>query len=396
MIVNKRNLNALTQIVKLGEGKDFSQVRTPTVPIFQTSNYLYNNVEEGTDILLSKKPGHIYTRYTNPTVDTLNEIMAGLEHAQSSLSFASGMAAISSTIMALCQPGDHIVSSAYIYGGTFTFFQNQLSRFNVSVSFVDPRDHKAINSAIQENTKVLYTEPLANPTLIASELNYWQDLAHKNNCRLIVDNTFTPPPICYPLVLGADISIHSATKYLGGHSDLLGGIVCASNNDIETIRPVMKTFGPSLAPMIAWLLIRGIRTLGIRLHRQNENAAQLAEYLQSHPTVKKVYYPGLADNPQHQLCRTQFNGFSGMLAFEVNGGFEAAKTVMKNLELILFTVSLGDISSLISHPASTSHVYLSREERAKIGVTDGLLRLSVGIEYIDDLKEDLKQALDKI
>ena len=394
--MNKKNLNPLTEIIKLGEGKDFSDVRTPTVPIFQTSNYLYNNVDDGTEILLSKKSGHIYTRYTNPTVDTLDEIMAGLEHAPAALSFASGMAAISSAIMALCKPGDHIVSSAYIYGGTFTFFQNQLSRFNISVTFVDTRDHDAVRSAVQKNTKIFYTEPLANPTLIASDLDFWQKLAHQHDCRLIVDNTFTPPPICYPLDQGADISIHSATKYLGGHSDLLGGIVCASREDIEEIRPVMKTFGPTLAPMIAWLLIRGIRTLGVRLDRQNYNALQLALFLQEHPAVQQVYYPGLADNPQHTLCRNQFAGYSGMLAFEVKGGCTAAKKVMESLELVLFTVSLGDISSLISHPASTSHVYLSPQEREKIGVTDGLLRLSVGIEYIEDLKADLEQALDKL
>jgi len=394
MSKDKRHL--LTQIVKLGEGKDFSDIRTPTVPIFQTSNYLYDNIEDGTDILLSKKPGHIYARYSNPTVDTLNEIMAGLENSESALAFASGMAAISSTIMAICEPGDHIVSSEYIYGGTYTFFQNQLSRFNISVSYVDPRDHNQLTNAIQSNTKILYTEPLANPTLIASDLKFWTDLAHKHKCKLIVDNTFTPPPICTPLKVGVDISIHSATKYLGGHSDLLGGIVCSSDDNIEIIRPVTKTFGPSLAPMIAWLLIRGIRTLGIRTERQCSNALALAKFLQEQPGIKKVYYPGLPDDPQHNLCVDQFMGYSGMLAFEVNGGWQAAKTVMENLQTILFTVSLGDISSLISHPASTSHVYLSPEEREKIGVTDGLLRLSVGIEYIGDLKYDLQQALDKI
>jgi len=386
----------LTDIVKLGEGKDFSDVRTPTVPIFQTTNYLYDNVEDGTDILLSKKSGHIYARYTNPTVDTLNEIMAGIEKTEAALAFSSGMAAISSTILAFCQPGDHIVSSAYIYGGTYTFFQSQLSRFKIDVTFVDPRDHDSVKNAIKVNTKILYTEPLANPTLIASDLKFWHQLAHKQKCKLIVDNTFTPPPVCYPVNFEVDISIHSATKYLGGHSDLLGGIVCASKEDIEIIRPVVKTFGPSLAPMIAWLLIRGIRTLGIRVERQCQNAMELAEFLENHPIISQVYYPGLKSNPQHSLCNDQFDGFSGMLAIDVKGGWPAAKTVMENLKTILFTVSLGDISSLVSHPASTSHVYLSQAERDQIGVTDGLLRLSIGIEYIDDLKSDLTQALDKI
>lgn len=388
--------NILTQIIKAGEGMDLSDIRTPGVPIFQTSNYLYNDVESGTDILLGKKPGHIYSRYSNPTIDALNTIISTLENTEEALAFASGMAAISSAVLAYCQTGDHIVSSSYIYGGTFTLFQKQLSRFKIDVTFVDPRDHQAISGAIRENTKILYTEPLANPTLIASDLSSWKKLADQHRCKLVIDNTFTPPPIFRPIELGADVVIHSATKYLGGHSDLIGGLVCASKEEIETIRPIMKTFGPTMAPIIAWLLIRGIRTLGVRIERQNQSANELAVFLSNHPKVNKVFYAGLEDNPQHDLAKTQFNGFSGMLAFEVKGGWKEAKTVMENLKTILFTVSLGDVSSLVSHPASTSHVYLSEEERKKIGVTDGLLRLSVGLEYIEDLKNDLNNALNKI
>lgn len=395
MTMNK-NWQIATQIIKAGEGKDFSNVRIPGVPIFQTSNYLYNDVESGTEILLSRQPGHIYSRYSNPTVETLNEIMAGLENTDSALSFASGMSAISSTILGLCEPGDHIVSSALIYGGTYTFFQKQLSRLKLDVSFVDPRDHSAVRKAIRPQTKVLYTEPLANPTLIASDLSFWSGLAKEHKCSFVVDNTFTPPPLCRPTDFGADVVVHSATKYLGGHSDLLGGIVCANSDHIEKIRPVMKTFGPNLAPMIAWLLIRGIRTLAVRLEKQNENALKLAKFLSSHPKINRVFYAGLDENPQAQLNQKQFAGFSGMLAFEVKGGWEAAKKVMENFKVILFAVSLGDISSLVSHPASTSHVYLSENERASIGVTDGLLRLSLGLEHIDDLKQDLEQALSLI
>ena len=391
---DKWNIN--TKIIKSGEGKDFSNVRTPSVPIFQSSNYLYENIESGTDILLSKTPGHIYSRYSNPTVDTLNEILADLEGGEQALSFASGMAAIASTIMAYCEPGDHIVSSAYIYGGTYTFFQKQLSRFKIDVTFVDPRNHNEIEQAINKNTKVIYTEPLANPTLISSDISFWSKLARKNKCKLIIDNTFTPPPNFWPLELGADIVIHSATKYLGGHSDLIGGIICGNEQEIETIRPVMKTFGPTMAPIIAWLIIRGIRTLGVRIEKQNLNSMELAKFLSTHPKINKVFHAGLQSNSQFELNKKQFKGFTGMLAFEVKGGWEAAKKVMENLQLVLFTVSLGDISTLISHPASTSHVYLNPEERAKIGVTDGLLRLSVGLEHLDDIKEDLNQALEQI
>ncbi|MEE9117129.1 MAG: PLP-dependent aspartate aminotransferase family protein, partial [Calditrichia bacterium] len=249
--------NILTQIIKAGEGMDLSDIRTPGVPIFQTSNYLYNDVESGTDILLGKKPGHIYSRYSNPTIDALNTIISTLENTEEALAFASGMAAISSAVLAYCQTGDHIVSSSYIYGGTFTLFQKQFSRFKIDVTFIDPRDHQAISGAIRENTKILYTEPLANPTLIASDLSSWKKLADQHRCKLVIDNTFTPPPIFRPIELGADVVIHSATKYLGGHSDLIGGLVCASKEEIETIRPIMKTFGPTMAPIIAWLLIRG-------------------------------------------------------------------------------------------------------------------------------------------
>jgi methionine-gamma-lyase len=394
--MNPEDLNILTQIIKAGEGMDLSDIRTPGVPIFQTSNYLYNDVESGTDILLSKKPGHIYARYSNPTIDALNTIIATLENTEEALAFSSGMAAISSVMLGYCQPGDHIVSSAYIYGGTYTLFQNQLSRFNIEVTFVDPRDHQAVQNAIRENTKILYTEPLANPTLIASDLAFWQKMSSKNGCKLVIDNTFTPPPILRPIEFGADVIIHSATKYLGGHSDLIGGLVCASRDEIETVRPIMKTFGPNMAPIIAWLLIRGIRTLGVRIERQNQSAKELAEFLANHARVSKVFYAGLKNNPQYSLAKSQFNGYSGMLAFEVKGGWEEAKTVMENLKTILFTVSLGDVSSLVSHPASTSHVYLSQEERKQIGVTDGLLRLSVGLEHVDDLKRDLEHALNKI
>ncbi len=393
MMKNKSNWNINTKIVKSGEGKDFSNVRTPNVPIFQTSNYLYEDVESGTDVLLGKSPGHIYSRYSNPTVDTLNEIVAELEGADLALSFASGMAAISSAILAYCEPGDHIVSSAYIYGGTYTFFEKQLSRFKIDVTFVDPRNHEEIENAITKDTKVLYTEPLANPTIIASDICFWKEIAQKNGCKLIIDNTFTPPPNFRPLDLGADIVIHSATKYLGGHSDLIGGIICGSEKEIETIRPIMKTFGPSMAPIISWLIIRGIRTLGVRIERQNYNSLELAKFLEAHSKINKVFHAELESNPQYNLNKKQFNGFTGMLAFEVKGGWEAAKKVMESFQVILFTVSLGDISSLVSHPASTSHVYLSPKDRIKIGVTDGLLRLSVGLEHIEDLKKDLDQAL---
>ena len=389
----KSKWNVQSLFVHSGSGMDFSNIRTPTVPIYQTSNYLYNNVENGTDIQLGKQPGYIYTRYSNPTVDALNHVLADIEGGEAALSFNSGLAAISATILAYCKPGDHIVASSLIYGGTYHLFQEQMWNLAIKTTFVDPTNLQEIETSIKRCTRILYTEPLANPTLVSSHISQWAKIAHSSDCKLIVDNTFTPPPIFYPLDAGADIIIHSGTKYLRGHADLIGGAVIASKANIEIIRPNLNFYGGIISPIIAWLLLRGIRTLGVRLEKQCRSALRIAQFLENHKNVEKDNYAGLPSNPQYIFNKNQFNGFSGMLSFVVKGGLEAAKRVMQKLELIQFTVSLGDVSSLISHPASTSHVYLSPEERVAIGVTDSLLRLSVGIESTEDLISDLDNAL---
>ncbi|MFZ0390046.1 MAG: PLP-dependent aspartate aminotransferase family protein [Calditrichia bacterium] len=382
-----------SRLVHSGAGKSYRNVRTASPPIFQTSNYLYEDVESGTDILVGKQPGYIYSRYSNPTVESLNEALAGLEGADGCLSFSSGLAAISAAVLAYCRSGDHLVASELIYGGTYHLFQEHMARLGIETTFVNPADIDAVVDSIRPNTRVLYAEPLANPLLVSADIFQWAVQAHRHNCKLLVDNTFTPPPLFSPLDAGADVVIHSATKYLGGHSDLVGGAVCGSTEEIERIRPQLKYHGGIMAPFTAWLLLRGMRTLGLRLKQQCRSAAEIAAFLEKHPAVNKVFYAGLASNPQYEFNKRHFNGFSGMLAFEVKGGFAAAKRVMDNLELVQFTVSLGDVASLISHPASTSHIYLSPEERAAIGVTGGLLRLSVGIEATGDLLADLDQAL---
>ncbi len=382
-----------SRFVHSGSGMDFSRVRTPNPPIYQTSNYLYEDVEDGTDVLVSKKEGYIYTRYSNPTIDVLNTVLAEIEGGEAALSFGSGLAAISAAVMAYCAPGDHIVASSLIYGGTFHLLQEHMGRLGIDTTFVDPTDPAEVEKSIRRNSRILYTEPLANPTLVSTDIRRWAEIAHRHGCKLLVDNTFTPPPIFYPLEAGTDVVIHSATKYLGGHSDLVGGALIASNEEIEKIRPQLKYFGGIISPFIAWLLLRGIRTLGVRLERQCHNALEISRFLENHPGILKVNYAGLPSNPQYQFNKRNFNGFSGMLSFEVKGGFGKAKKVMQKLELIRFTVSLGDVASLISHPASASHIYLTPQEREAIGVTDGLLRLSVGIEAVADLIADLEQAL---
>jgi methionine-gamma-lyase len=372
---------------------DFSNIRTPTPPIYQTSNYLYHDVESGTDILVGKKDGFIYSRYSNPTIDMLNQVMAEIEGGEAALSFGSGLAAISAAVLAYCKPGDHIVASSLIYGGTYHLLKEHMQELGIETSFVDPTQLSEVRNNLQKNTRIIYTEPLANPTLVSADIPRWSEIAHQHGIKLLVDNTFTPPPLFQPLSVGTDVVIHSATKYLGGHSDLTGGVIIASDKEIETIRPQLKYFGGIISPFIAWLLLRGIRTLGVRLERQCRNALQIAEFLENHPKILKVNFAGLPSNPQYEFNKELFTDFSGMLSFEVRGGFTEAKRVMQKLELIQFTVSLGDVASLVSHPASTSHVYLTPEERESIGVSDGLLRLSTGIESVTDLIADLEQAL---
>lgn len=385
-----------SRLVHSGTGFDFSKVHTPTPPIFQSSNYSYEDVESGTEILVGKKPGYIYTRYSNPTVEVLNQVMADIEGGEASLSFSSGLAAISAAILSYCKPGEHIVSSSLIYGGTYHLLQEQMANLGIETTFVDPTDLEEVEKSIRSKTRILYAEPLANPTLVSTNIFQWSEMARNHKCKLLVDNTFTPPPIFYPLQAGADIVLHSATKYLGGHSDLLGGIVIGSQDEIERVRPQLKYHGGIISPFVAWLLLRGIRTLGVRLERQCKSALSIAEYLESHDKIEKVLYAGLPSNPQFEFNKRHFTGYSGMLSFEVTGGFEAAKKVMQKLELIRFAVSLGDVASLISHPASASHIYLTAEEREEIGISDGLLRLSVGIESTEDLIADLKKALSEL
>jgi methionine-gamma-lyase len=393
---NKSKWDIQSRLVHTGSGVDFSKVRTPNPPIFQSTNYLYQDVESGTDILVGNKPGYIYSRYTNPTVEVLNRVVADIEGGDACLSFGSGLSAISASILSYCGPGDHIVASSLIYGGSYHLMQEQMAHLGIETTFVNPTDLEEVKKSIGPKTKILYAEPLANPTLVSTDISRWAELAHQHKCKLLVDNTFTPPPIFYPLQAGANLVIHSATKYLGGHADLIGGLVIGSTDEIEKVRPQLNYHGGIISPFVAWLLLRGIRTLGIRLERQCKNALAISRHLETHHKIEKVLYAGLPSNPQFEFNQKHFNDYSGMLAFEVNGGFEAAKTVMQNLELIKFTVSLGDVSSLISHPASTSHVYLTPEERSSIGVTDGLLRLSVGIESGADLISDLQHALDQL
>jgi methionine-gamma-lyase len=392
-----KNVKLGTRAVLAAHSLDFSRVRPHVVPIYQTTNFEYDDVDEGLAVFRHEKPGYIYTRYRNPNPDLFGHMVCQLEEGQGVVTTASGMAALSSTLLTFLKPGDHIVASSAIYGGSRSFMRDQLAALHIETTFVDISDPDSVQNAFRPQSKVLFTEVLGNPNLTVADIPALAELARQRQALFIIDNTFTPPPVFQPLLHGAHISLHSATKYLGGHGDLVGGvIVCAVPEMAQAIQKTSEMYGHAMNPFNAWLAVRGTKTLVLRLQRQCANADTLAHFLASHPKVRRVYYPGLASHPQHLLARRLLNGFGAMLSFEVQGGFAAGKKVLNAVQVCHFTVSLGEIDTLIIHPASTSHVGLSPAEREAIGVSDGLLRLSVGIEDIDDLLGDLQQALDQI
>lgn len=397
--MNEKRLKSLkigTRAIAAIAHYDHRHVRAHIPPIFQTVNYEYADAEEAFAVFRKEKPGYIYSRGSNPTTDLLGRVVALLEEGESYVVAASGMAAISAVFLTLLKPGDHIVSSSAIYGGTRNFFKNRLTPLKINTSFIDITDPPKVRRSIKKNSKILYTEVLGNPNLMIADIAELAEIAREYSLSLVVDNTFSPPPLVQPLKLGADIVIHSATKYLGGHGDLIGGVAVCSEEQAKNINKTLEIYGGTLSPFNAWLALRGIKTLGVRLERQCENAATIAQFLSEHKKVNKIFYPGLPDHPQHALARQQLNAYGAMLAFEIKGGFPAGKKLLNSVSLCNFTVSLGEIDTLIMHPASTSHVWLSKEEREAIGISDGLIRLSVGIEDIVDLIGDLENALTQI
>jgi methionine-gamma-lyase len=392
-----KNWGLGTRLLKAAKADiGMGSVKPHIAPLYQTVNFEYPDAEQGLAIFDGKKEGYIYTRYRNPSTDLFAHMVAVLEGAEKGLSAASGMAAISSVFMAYARQGDHIISSKDIYGGTRAFFSQDLAAMGVDIDLVDITDIEQVANAIRPCTRIIYTEILGNPNLVVADIAGLSKLAKNHDIKLVVDNTFTPPPVAQPIEMGADIVIHSATKYIGGHGDLVGGVILGCNRELKDIAAKLVNFGGCLSPFNAWLGVRGMKTLPLRLERQCENAFQLARFLEHHSAVNKVFYPGLKSHPFHKLADAQLKGFGAMLSFEVKGGFDAAKALIDVVRVCRFTVSLGEIDTLIIHPASTSHVSLSAEDRKKIGITDGLLRLSVGIENYTDLENDLMQALDKL
>ncbi len=362
--------------------------------IFPTSSYVFESAAQAAARFAGDEPGNIYSRFTNPTVRTFQDRLASLEEAESCVATSSGMAAILSTCMGLLKAGDHIVSSRAIFGSTTVLFNKYLAPFGVETSFVSQTDIGEWEQAIKPNTKLLFIETPSNPLTEIADIKALADLAHSKGCLLVVDNCFCTPALQQPLKLGADVVIHSGTKYIDGQGRCMGGAV-VGNKDIvgEQVFGFLRTAGPTLSPFNAWVHLKGLETLSLRMKAHSANALELATWLESQSSVERVFYPGLASHPQHELAKQQQTGFGGVLAFEVKGGKKAAWSVVDNTQLISITANLGDTKSTITHPATTTHGRLTPEQRADAGIGDGMLRIAVGLEDIEDLKADLAKGL---
>lgn len=367
-----------------------------TTPIYQTSTFVFPSAAEGAARFAGESDGYIYTRLGNPTTRALEEKMAALEGGEMALAFGSGMAAISSVIMALVSKGDHVLTNQALYGCTHSLLHHILPRFGVEASGADATDLNALEQAFRPNTKVLYLETPANPTMTLVDLKAAAEIGHRHGAIVVVDNTFMSPYLQRPLDLGCDIVVHSATKYIGGHGDVIAGIAVGPKHILQDIRmTTQKDFGGIIAPFDAWLLLRGLKTLVVRMDRHCQNALTIAQWLEQHPQVERVFYPDLPSFPQYELGKKQMKAAGGVLSFEVRGGLEAGRVLMDSVKLCQLAVSLGDCDTLIEHPASMTHAIVPKEDRLVMGITDGLVRLAVGIEDPDDLIADLSQGLEK-
>lgn len=366
-------------------------------PVYMTSTFEFENAEQGAALFAGEEEGHFYSRISNPTLSLLEHRIASLEGAESALSTASGMGAITSTLWTLLKQGDEIIVDKTLYGCTFTYFQHGLTKFGVTVIYVDMRNPENILTAITNKTKVIYFETPANPNMRMVDIKAVTEIAKENNLLTVVDNTYATPYLTQPISLGADIVVHSATKYLGGHGDLVAGLVVGSAELIGRIRieGLKDMTGAVMAPLTAFQIMRGIKTLEIRMDRHCKTAEIIAKELENHTAVEVVYYPGLTSFNQYDIACKQMTGFGGMIAFELKGGIAEGRKLMNKLTLIKRAVSLGDVDTLIQHPASMTHSTYSPEERAAHGISDGLVRLSVGLETPKDILTDLMAALDE-
>lgn len=365
-------------------------------PIYQTSTFAFKDVDHGARLFSGEEEGYIYTRVGNPTIQSVEQAVALLENGYKGIGCATGMAAVHLVFASLLSAGDHVISSEAVYGSTSALLRTVFPRFNVKVSFVDTSDLEAVKAAVIPETKLIYVETPANPTIVVSDIAAIADIAHDNGAKFCVDNTFMSPILQRPLDLGADLVLHSMTKFLNGHADVVAGmVILKTEEDYNHFRSMATEFGGTIDPFNSFLVARGIKTLSVRIERHCINAQKIAEYLESHPKVEKVVYPGLKSHPQYELHKKQTDGPGALISFFLKGGLESGKIVMNSVKLHTLAVSLGGVESLIQHPASMTHACMSSEEREAAGIGDGLVRISVGIEDVDELIADIGQALEK-
>jgi len=369
-------------------------IRAVSTPIFQSSTFAFENAEHGAAVFRGEDASYVYTRLGNPTQSALETEMAYLERGEAALALASGMAAATTAVLTCCRVGDHVVAGDTLYGGTHQLFTQTLPRMGIAVTEVPADDPANFAAAITERTRLIYLESPANPTLVLTDIAAVAEIARAHGIPVLVDNTFCTPYLQNPLELGADIVLHSATKYIGGHGDTVAGILVGRADWITEARmEVLRDVGGCISPFNAWLLLRGLKTLPVRMDRHMANAMEVAQFLSYHPKVEHVIYPGLKTHPQHALAARQQRGFGGMISFMVKGGRESGRTVMDNVKLCTLAVSLGDVDTLIEHPATMTHSTYSEDELRKVGIDPGMVRLSVGLENVEDIIADLRQAL---
>lgn len=390
------SMHKSTKAIHAGSLKEsvFGEV---SVPIFQSSTFSFPSAEEGAARFSGEKAGYIYTRMGNPTVNALEDNISALENGFGGMATATGMAAITTVFLALLNQKTHIVASDPVYGPTHMVLEKAFARFGVESSFVDTSNPNNIKQVLRPDTRMVFIETPANPTMSISDIQGAADIAHEHSALLVVDNTFASPYLQRPFEHGADIVVHSLTKFINGHSDVVGGMIITKNEKLyRQIKPVLNIFGGTMDPHQAWLILRGVRTMPLRVEKSQENAAKLAHFLKEHPKVSWVRYPGLEEHPQYEIAQKQMDGFGAMIACGVKNGLEGGKIVMNNVQLFTLAVSLGGVDSLIEHPASMTHASVPKPEREQAGILDELVRISVGCENFEDIRDDIDQALQKI
>ncbi len=393
--MDTRHLGINSKLIHAGAVDD--PYGSATVPIYQTSTFAFTDAQDGADRFAGKADGYIYTRLGNPTIDALERQVAELEKGHGAIATSSGMGAVATLYMAVLSQGAHVVGTASVYGPSRGLIEKHFTRFGVDCTYLDTSKLADVRCAIKPTTRLVYIETPSNPAMVVTDIRAIAEIAHDRGCLVAVDNTFASPYLQRPLELGADIVLHSVTKFINGHADVVGGIVVAGTEALyKSLRPVMIALGCNMDPHQAYLVLRGLKTLGIRVERAQANALKIARWIDAHPKVAWVGYIGLESHPQHELARQQMSGPGSMISFELKGGLEAGRVLMDNVRLATLAVSLGGVETLVEHPASMTHAGMSRDARLEAGISDGLVRYSVGIEDAEDLIADLKQAFDRV